>query len=193
MVGTLFLVVGPSGAGKDSLLNAAQRHFHISAMMVFPKRCITRPSETRSSDEMAGGRESHIAVTPAQFRDMQQNGAFAFSWAAHGLFYGIPKAIDTDLATGRHVVVNVSRAVLSDISQRYAKICILSVQVSPAVLYQRLKARGRETEAEIQKRLARASAYSYTGDNVIDIDNSHDVEVAAQHFIETIEKQIALS
>lgn len=192
MRGILFLVVGPSGAGKDSLLHVAQRHFQNTAALVFPKRFITRPSAANSGDDMAAGRESHIAVSMAQFSEMQQNGAFAFCWRAHGLFYGIPRNIEDDLASGRHVLVNVSRAILDDLRQRYANICILSIRVSPSVLYQRLLARGRETEADIQKRLARASAFTCAGDNVIEIDNSRDLEVSTKHFIRTIEKQIAL-
>ena len=43
-------------------------------------------------------------------------------WEAHGHFYALPRSIDRDLAAGRTVVANVSRAVIAAIRDRYVDV-----------------------------------------------------------------------
>jgi len=147
--GCLILVVGPSGAGKDSLLDAARRHFNANPAILFPRRIITRAKG-------AGG-EEHIPVTPAVFRNLAAEGAFALHWHAHGLSYGLPMTINPALKNGRHIVANVSRTVLDDARARFRHVAVLSVVADPAVLADRLRGRGRETGDDLAARLARAS------------------------------------
>lgn len=175
--GCLFLVVGPSGAGKDSLLSAARQHF--GAAISFPRRVITRPAD-------AGG-EDHLALSPDDFATARAQGRFAFDWTAHGLDYGIEQTINGDLARGVSVVVNVSRTVIEQARQRYDPVRVLSVTLTPSELARRLRVRGREDDAAIEQRLARAQAFTVTGPDVIDIDNSGPLDNAAQHFIAAIE------
>jgi ribose 1,5-bisphosphokinase len=143
--GTLHLVVGPSGAGKDTLLAAAMV---ARPDILFPRRIITRPAE-------AGG-EPHLPATEAEFVAMEAQGAFALSWRAHGLAYGIPIAAQEALSAGRHVAVNVSRAVIGAARDRLGPVRVLMVSASPDVLARRLAARGREDAADIAARLAQA-------------------------------------
>ena len=93
MTGRLFAVVGPSGAGKDTLMAAAAAR--VPALRL-ARRVITRPAD-------AGG-EDFDGVTEAAFQRRLAAGAFALHWQAHGLHYGIPAAIDQDLAAGRCVL-----------------------------------------------------------------------------------------
>jgi len=141
----LVLVVGPSGAGKDTLLDAARATLAGDPRFRFVRRVITRPAD-------AGG-EAHEAVTEAAFatRDL------ALSWRAHGLSYGIPADIADDLRAGRTVVANVSRGVISAAAQRFP-VRVIEITAPPEVLTGRLAARGRETAADIAARLARSVA-----------------------------------
>lgn len=173
--GTLFLVAGPSGAGKDTLLDAARRHFRHDPRYVFPRRLITRAAD-------AGG-EDHITLSPAAFAARKADGKLLLDWTAHGLSYGIDGSAADALAGGRHVVVNVSRSVLPEARKRYPPVRILSVEVPPAVLRRRLRQRGRESAADLEERLRRASSFTVAGDDVTVIRNGGDLETAAAQFV----------
>lgn len=153
--GTLFLVVGPSGSGKDTLLNGARAALRMDAGFIFPQRVITRPSD-------AGG-EDHIAVTAEEFEARRRAGAFTLHWTANGHAYGVPNDIERDLDAGRSVVVNVSRTVIDEARVRLAPVRVILLTVSDDVLAQRLAARGRESRGEIEARLARAQGVPHSG------------------------------
>jgi ribose 1,5-bisphosphokinase len=112
----------------------------------FPRRTITRPP---------GPGEDHDPVTEEQFAKELGNGAFALHWQAHGLCYGLPASIDADIRDGAVVVANVSRAVLDQLGGRYRRLVVVRVTVSDEVRGQRLRARQREPEPGIGRRLAR--------------------------------------
>src|SRR3546814_14341138 len=61
------------------------------------------------------------------FSALQDSGAFALSWAAYGLRYGIRTEIDAELVAGRQVVVDVSRAVLADARRRYPGLLVVVI------------------------------------------------------------------
>jgi len=136
----LVLVVGPSGAGKDSLLNAAREAFRNDPRVHFARRVITRPEDPLG--------ENHEPVTESEFAARD----FALSWSAHGLRYGIP-AIDTAPV----VVANVSRGVIASAAKRYDT-SVIEVTAPAAALAARLASRGRETAEDVARRLSRTAA-----------------------------------
>jgi ribose 1,5-bisphosphokinase len=147
MAGRLVLVVGPSGAGKDTLIAAAKSALADDASYVFPRRIITRQAVAEAED--------HESVTPEQFEKMRRNGAFALDWDAHGLSYGLAASLLDDLAAGRTVVLNGSRAAVADARRRFEALTVVLIEARPEVRAARLAGRGRESEAEIAARLAR--------------------------------------
>lgn len=176
--GLLILVVGPSGVGKDTLIDAARQALAGDPTVVFPRREITRSAD-------AGG-EDHVPVSVETFRARRAAGAYALSWEAHGLGYGIPAAIAEDRAAGRRVVVNVSRGVLDDARQRLGPVRILSLRVPAPVLRARLVARAREDHDEIERRVARSDAFLVDGPDVITVVNDGPLEVAAARFVDAV-------
>lgn len=176
--GTLYLVVGPSGAGKDSLIDGAKAALGTDERYVFPRRYITRPAN-------AGG-ESHIPVETDMFSTMVERGDLLLHWHAHNLHYGVPKSVGEHLAQGRNVVLNVSRTVVDDARVRLAPVIILYITVSDEVLAKRLRNRGRESKADIAKRVARAREYVITGDDVCMIDNGGELERSITIFLQAI-------
>jgi ribose 1,5-bisphosphokinase len=138
----IFAVVGPSGAGKDTLIAGA---LAARPDLRLVRRVITRPTE-------AGG-EDFEGVTEAEFADRLARGEFALHWQAHGLCYGIPK---DQLDGPGDVIFNGSRAALPDAVRHLPGLRVILVTAPVATLAARLAARGRETEADILQRLSRA-------------------------------------
>ncbi|PTQ69993.1 phosphonate metabolism protein/1,5-bisphosphokinase (PRPP-forming) PhnN [Pseudomonas sp. GV071] len=149
-MGTLIYLIGPSGSGKDSLLQAAGPQLEARGCHIV-RRVITRSAE-------AVGEEAE-AVSPEQFEQMEAQGAFAMSWRANGLAYGIPAEINAWLAAGDDVLVNGSRAYLPEARCRYPDLLAILLTVDLQVLRERLLARGRESLIEINARLARNAQF----------------------------------
>jgi len=166
MIGRLIGVVGPSGVGKDTVMEAVARAWPGLHLV---RRVITRPEE-------AGG-EAFDGVSDEVFRRRVVAGDFALHWQAHGLQYGIPRDVEDVLAEGRVAMVNLSRAVLGEAQDRFPGFAVLSLTATPEVLAQRLQGRGRESAADIARRLARADNALPAGlDRVVTIDNSGALE-----------------
>lgn len=144
MSGRLFVVLGPSGAGKDTLIGAA-----VAARpdLLWARRVVTRA-------EAAGG-EPFEGVTRDEFERRRAEGRFAVWWEAHGLLYGVPATIRDALDAGRDVIFNGSRGALGQARLVFPHLKPVWVTAPVEVLAARLEARGRETAAEIAARLAR--------------------------------------
>jgi ribose 1,5-bisphosphokinase len=150
--GRLVLVVGPSGAGKDTLIDLAHAALRDDRSVVFPRRVVTR----------AAAGEPHDSMDADAFERAVRAGAFALTWDAHDLRYGIPASIDADIRAGRTVVCNVSRTIIAKARERYADVRVVLVTAPPEILGARLAARRRGSDGDLAKRLARGDAFADT-------------------------------
>jgi ribose 1,5-bisphosphokinase len=137
MAGALVLVVGPSGAGKDTLIAAARDRLAGDPRFVFARRMVTRDAVAEVED--------HDTISRQDFATGRDSGAFALCWEAHGLGYALPRSIEPDVAAGRVVVANGSRAIVGEAVRRYPSCRVLLIDADPAVRAQRLLGRGRES------------------------------------------------
>jgi ribose 1,5-bisphosphokinase len=145
--GRLILVVGPSGAGKDTLLKLAQAACADDTCIVFPRRLVTREASPFEDNEQ---------ISPELFHQARAHGDFAVHWEAHGHCYALPGSIDGDLRAGRTVVANVSRGVVDAMRRIYADVTVVSITAPPEILAQRLAARARSSDGQLGDRLRRA-------------------------------------
>jgi ribose 1,5-bisphosphokinase len=169
--------MGPSGAGKDSVLRYARANLDRREKIVFAHRYITRPAD-------ASG-ENHIALTHAEFATRKAAGLFAFDWQAHDTCYGIGIEVRTWRERGLTVVINGSREHFCELKPEPKTIVPVMITAPAEILAQRLAGRGRETEAQILSRLQRTPE---TPDNLatIVIDNSNELEIAGRRFVEVL-------
>ena len=169
MTGRLFIVVGPSGAGKDTLLAGA---IAADSTLHWARRVITRP-------QTAGG-EPFEGIDAATFAARLYAGEFALHWDAHGLRYGIPRA---ELAHPGDVLVNGSRAALPAIQAIFPGLVVIRISAPSSVLAERLAARGRESLQEITQRLHRASYDVPGGLPVIDVINDSTPQIGVERLL----------
>ena len=97
----IFLVSGPSGVGKDSLLMEARA---ADRGIVFVPRDVTRCAEHCTDLERP--------VSAAAFAQREERGYYAITWSAHEetTHYGVPIAeLEAALQGASSVVLNVSR------------------------------------------------------------------------------------
>ena len=135
---------------------------------LLPSMHLVRRVITRAAD--LGG-EEYDAVPEAQFHEMAETGAFAVSWGAHGLFYGIPNTVRDELARGTDCLANFSRTALDAGARAFPNFLVLNITAQPETLAARLAARGREAEAEIAQRLAQADKPLPDGLTVLSVSN----------------------
>lgn len=182
MSGTFVAVVGPSGVGKDSLIGFARARLKAGGRVTFVRRVVTRPAD--------GGSEYHDSMEDAAFTTAEAAGEFALSWAAHGLRYGLPIALEADLAAGSVVVANLSRGVIPALVERYPDAVVVLVKAERDVIERRLAGRGRETAESIQGRLDRRVGDKLPASTVT-IDNSGELKIAGEQFVALLQDVLA--
>lgn len=181
--GTMVVVVGPSGAGKDSVMAYAARQFAGEPRLGFVRRVITRPPD-------AGG-EAHEAVDAAGFQARAAAGAFAVSWDAHGLSYGIPRETLDRLSEGMTLVANGSRSALPAFAAAYERLKVVLITARADILAARLAARGRESTEAIARRLDRAVPEIVVAADTVVIDNSGALEEAGDALVRLLASALA--
>jgi ribose 1,5-bisphosphokinase len=145
--GRLIYVIGPSGAGKDSLLEWVRIRLPADSGVRVARRTITRPAG-------AGG-EDHIAATDAQFDEALARGEFALHWRANGHRYGVGREIEQWLAAGESVVINGSREYLAVARVKFPQLESVHIVAPVEVLQSRIAQRSRERPEEAARRLER--------------------------------------
>ena len=174
--GRLILVVGPSGAGKDTLLGLAKAACAEDPGIVFPRRAITREASASEDNE---------EVSAGTFQEALSRGDFAMHWEAHGHRYALSRAIDDDIRAGRTVVANVSRTVISAMRGAYADVVVVLVTAPPNVLAERIALRARGSDGRLEQRLNRTVEDASTAPDVT-IVNVSSAEYHARQFVRIV-------
>ncbi len=179
----IFYIIGASGVGKDTLMNYARRNLSAeNQKIIFLHRYITRPAN-------AGG-ENHIELSDVEFEVRRENGLFCMNCDSHGYRYGIGLESKQLIDEGFSVVVNGSREYAEEAIKIFPNLVPVLITVNDDELAERLHGRGRETAAEIEKRLARAAQYNQLDlPNLQRIDNSDWNDEAGNQLIEILKNQ----
>jgi len=176
----LIYVVGPSGAGKDSLLLWLRGQAGGQRALHWARRTITRA-------DTAGG-ESHEGVDTPEFERLVTRHALALHWRANGLRYGVRHTELAPLAQQRWVMLNGSRAHLAQTAQQYPGMTVLHITAHAQVLRARLVQRGRETLAAIEARVERSvDMHAPAGSRFIEIHNNADLATAGQQLLQALQ------
>nr|WP_112527308.1 phosphonate metabolism protein/1,5-bisphosphokinase (PRPP-forming) PhnN [Phyllobacterium sp. P30BS-XVII] len=183
--GVFVAVVGPSGAGKDTIMDFAREALRGQPDFHFVRRVVTRPSTVDAED--------HDSLSEEAFLTAQREGAFCHCWEAHGLRYGLPVSVNLKVEQGTVAIANVSRGILPALRESYANFIVVHITASHEVLAQRLAARGREDAEEIKRRLMRAAPNPCDPADAVVIDNSGVVADAGAAFVTILKKSAAFA
>jgi guanylate kinase len=160
----LVIVSGPSGVGKDTVIDAFRRLpedrdvFHV----------VTSTTRDRREGEVHGA--SYDFLTPERFAAMRDAGGFLEHAEVHGQWYGTPRARVRDaLVAGRDVMLKIDVQGAATVKELVPDaLLIFLVPPSLEELFERLVSRATETADELETRqrnaaieLARAGDYDY--------------------------------
>ena len=145
----LIYVVGPSGAGKDTLLSWLKSRVRTSSLLHWARRTIDRPPSTDSNAEQ------HESIDSIGFENLLKEGAFAMHWEANSHRYGIRFQEIAPLHQFKWVIVNGSRGYLPKAASEYPGMSILHITADQELLRKRLIDRGRESNQLIEERMRR--------------------------------------
>ena len=182
--GTLVVVVGPSGAGKDSVIGYARERLADRNDILFVRRIVTR--------EAAAHAEDHDSLSEAAFDEARKEGRFAVSWQANGLSYALPYSTMEHVNRGGTAIANGSRGAIDDIRAAFTNVIVVGLTARPEIIAARLSARGRETAEEIGRRVERGLKLSAYGQDIT-IDNSAELRMAGDALISIITGRLSLA
>jgi len=150
--GCLFIVSGPSGAGKTSICTPA--------LAVLQQIELSVSTTTRSPRTTEREGVDYRFVSDGEFATMVARDAFA-EWAeVHGKRYGTSRgALETRLAAGHDVLLDIDVQGARQIKAAYPDaVAIFLVPPSPEHIEQRLSARGTDSDETVKRRLSNACA-----------------------------------
>ena len=172
--GRLFIIAGPSGSGKDTVL---QELFKKCPELLFSISSVTRPMRV---GEIEG--EKYNFISREQFESMIANNQLLEYNQFVGNYYGTPKApVEAAINSGKDIIVEIDVNGAAQIRSKIKEaISVFIMPPSLEILKARLSRRGTETADVIEKRvavalgeIARATEYDYI---VVNDDLSEAVE-----------------
>ena len=145
--GRLFVVSGPSGVGKDTVLDA----FH--PLLPDVVRCVTATTRAPRKNETEG--EDYFFLTVAKFREMVDNDQFLEYAKVNGNLYGTPRHwVDEQRELGRDVLLKIDvQGGLTVRTKARDAVLVFLLPPSVAELERRLRFRSTENEEQITTRL----------------------------------------
>ena len=181
--GRLFVITAPSGAGKSSLIRALLKDDPSLKLSTSYTTRAPRPGEQN-------GREYHF-VSDDEFLAMRGRGEFLESAEVHGHRYGTAKRVITEaLERGHDLLLEIDWQGARQGRGLYAD-CVGIFILPPSVeeLERRMRSRGQDAEAVIQRRLQNArEELTHAGEFKYAIINK-DFETAKQELAAILQKE----
>lgn len=185
--GKLFYLVGASGSGKDSVLSELSKQLPEQMPLVIAQRYITRRADY--------GGEKHISLSEAEFKKRQAEGQFVMCWQANQCLYGISSEVSDYLQKGISVLFNGSREQIPEAQKQFqSSLRVISLEVSNNTLAKRLIDRGRESQVNIEARLARhllLQSLPLCKAQVCKLDNNGELITTVNNLLAYLDKEIA--
>ena len=177
IVASLAYVMGPSGAGKDTILRLARGALAPGEKIAFAHRYVTRPPDPRH--------ENYIALSAVEFETRRAAGVFAFDWQAYGFHYGVGIEIEA-WRRGGFVVVSGSREHFQTLRPWPSHLIPILITAPPEILAQRLAHRAREDAVARAERWRRSKRFAFADPAVVVLNNSGPPEHASAALLDLL-------
>ena len=171
--GKLIIISGPSGAGKSTIVRALMAQSPGAFFSVSATTRAIRPGEEEGVD--------YLFVSREQFQELIRTDGL-LEWAEYvGNYYGTPsKPVLEKLEQGFDVILDIESRGARQVMDKYPEaVSIFVCAPSFAELEKRLRARGTNTEEDIQRRLTKGRSECEKADMYTYLIINDDREKAA--------------
>lgn len=178
----LFVVSGPSGAGKGTLVARARKELPGLGLTVSATTRDPRPGEVDGV--------SYFFLTPKEFQRRLSEHAF-IEWAdVHGHMYGtLVSEVERNQAEGHSVILEIDVQGALQVKERFPDAVLIFIKPpSIEVLRERLVNRGTESEDDLKLRLANASKELALANRYDEIVVNDDLEQATNKLVNIIKQ-----
>lgn len=181
--GNLFVISGPSGAGKGTLVKALIEQV--------PDAWLSVSATTRKPREgEVDGKHYHF-LSSDQFDDLVRQDGF-LEWAqVHSNKYGTPRAqVEQAIAEGKQAILEIDVQGAFQIKEKIPQSILVFIEPpSLEILEERLRGRGTETEDVIAARMSVATMELLEKIKYDIAIVNDDLDVAAKELVDFVEKQ----
>ncbi|GEM_PF-4352007 len=139
-----FLITGPSGSGKDTLIKIARQSLEHNENFLFIKRYITRKPDTN---------EENYYLSKSAFKILEKNNFFFTTWSIYNNFYGI--SLEDISEKSKNIIISVSRDKIGEFEEKFSNVTTIYITSTLAKIETRLQTRAREDKELIKDRLSR--------------------------------------
>jgi len=148
--GHLFIISGPSGAGKGTLVREVAQRMPDLWVSVSATTRTPRPGERDGVD--------YFFLTPAEFEGRVRAGEFLEHAQVHGSWYGtLRTAVERRIAHGMDVILEIDPQGAFQVRKRMDRSRLIFVKAPTTEdLEKRIRNRGAETDVQIKTRLETA-------------------------------------
>jgi guanylate kinase len=148
--GHLFIISGPSGAGKGTLVKEVARRMPDLWVSVSATTRTPRPGERDGVD--------YFFLTPTEFDGRVRSGEFLEHAQVHGSWYGtLRTAVERRIAHGMDVILEIDPQGAFQVRKRMDRSRLIFVKAPTTEdLEKRIRNRGAETDEQIRTRLETA-------------------------------------
>lgn len=190
--GVLFVVSGPSGAGKTTLVMKALAElspaYDIQKLVSYTTK-LPRPEEQKGID--------YHYITIEEFARRQQEGFFAEAVGFYGNYYGVAQHSIDSLYKGTSMITIINQAGGLQLQKLYPHTIGIWIDVlSIEVLAERLKLRGSENAAQREVRLNSAPMEIYQSRHSIFYKYrilNDEFDAAYHYLIDVLKKELKVS
>jgi guanylate kinase len=185
-VGKVFVITGPSGVGKGTLI---ERLLERAPQLELSVSATTR--EPRPGEE--DGRDYHF-LTPVEFEQRVEAGDFLEHATYSGNRYGtLRQEVERRLSEGRSVVLEIEVQGARQVRVAMPEaVLIFIAPPDPAALRQRLEGRGTDSEEAIERRLRTAEIELEAQAEFPHVIVNDDVQKAAAELERLVREQLSL-